>query len=114
MRTLAAVVVGCLSLALNVPAQTPPVGGQRPLRVVIAGLVHGHVSGFLDHCQHRTDLEIGGIAEPNRQLAEQYAGRYKLEQRLFYADLEDAIQKTRTDGVLVYTNMYDHRRVVEL
>ena len=116
MRVLIAVVVGFFLLSNGSPlaAQTRTASGTKPLRVVIAGLVHEHVSGFLDRYQHRPDLAIVGIAEPNRQLAEQYASRYKLEQKLFYADLEEAIQNTHPDAVLVYTNTYDHRRVVEL
>jgi hypothetical protein len=46
--------------------------------VVIAGLVHGHASGFLEHYQHRPDLQIVGIAEPDKQLSAEYAKRFGL------------------------------------
>jgi predicted dehydrogenase len=84
------------------------------LKVVIAGLVHGHASGFLQRYQHRPDLEIVGIAEPDRALFEKYAGKFNLDTQLYYADLDDAIQKTHPDAVLGYTSTYDHRRVVEI
>jgi predicted dehydrogenase len=90
--------------------QTP----DAPLRVVVAGLVHGHASGFFEHYQHQPGLQIVAIAEPDRRLAADYARRFALEQKLFYLDLEDAIQKTHPDAVLAYTNTYDHRRVVEV
>ena len=32
-----------------------------PLRVAIAGMVHGHVEGFLQHSLHRPDIQIVGI-----------------------------------------------------
>jgi len=124
MRVVAAVVASCLSLVLHGwagnrreqtrTAQSQAAPAARPLRVVIAGLVHGHVEGFLQRNQHRPDLEIVGIAEPNRQLAAKYAGRFKLEQNLFYSDLDDAIRKTLPDAVLDYSDTYDHRRVAEV
>ena len=48
-------------------AQTMP--GSAPLRVAIAGMVHGHVEGFLQHSLHRGDIQIVGIAEADRQVA---------------------------------------------
>ena len=87
---------------------------DAPLRVVVAGLVHGHASGFLEHYQHRPDLQIVGIAEPDKQLSAEYAQRFGLQEKIFYSDLEDALQKTHSDAVLAYTNTYDHRRVVEI
>lgn len=87
---------------------------QPRLRVVIAGLVHGHASGFFEHYQHRPDLEIVGIAEPDQLLAAKYARRFGFDVQLLFTDLEDAIRKTRPEAVLAYTSTYDHRRVVEI
>jgi predicted dehydrogenase len=86
----------------------------RPLRVAIAGLVHGHVSGFLQRYQHRPDLEIVGIAEPDQKLATQYAERFGLAHERFSSDLDQLLQKTHPDAVLTYTSTFDHRRVVEI
>jgi len=87
---------------------------QRPLKVVIAGLVHGHAAGFFEHNQKRPDLEIVGVAEPNRELFDQYAKKFNLDSKLYYSDLSEAIQRTHPDAVLGYTSTYDHRRVVEI
>src|ERR1700694_4687097 len=87
---------------------------EAPLRVVLAGLVHGHASGFFDQFQHRADLRIVGVAESDRQLAAQFAKRYGLEPGLFYSDLEEMLKATHPQAVLAYTNTYDHRRVVEI
>jgi scyllo-inositol 2-dehydrogenase (NADP+) len=97
-------------------AQATPAAKQdeAPLRVVLAGLVHGHASGFLDQFQHRADLRIVGIAESDRQLAARFAKRYGLEPSLFYSDLEEMLKATHPQAVLAYTNTYDHRRVVEI
>ena len=98
------------ALALS-DAQT---SAHPPLRVGIVGLVHGHVHGFLDHSRHSTEIEIVGIAEPDRQLLSQAASRYGFDQSQLFTDLEDMLAKTHPQAVLVYTNTYDHRRVVEI
>lgn len=87
---------------------------EAPLRVALAGLVHGHASGFFDTFQRRTDLRIVGIAEANRQLEAQFQKKYSLEPGVFYADLEEMLKATHPQAVLAYTNTYDHRRVVEI
>ena len=40
------------------------------------GLDHGHVSGFFRKNQTRTDIQIVGIAEPNKAVADRYAGTF--------------------------------------
>jgi glucose-fructose oxidoreductase len=87
---------------------------EAPLRVALAGLVHGHASGFFDQFQRRNDLRIVGIAEANRQLVAQFQKQYGLEPGIFYSDLEEMLKATHPQGVLAYTNTYDHRRVVEI
>ncbi len=87
---------------------------EAPLRVALAGLVHGHAFGFFDQFQKRTDLQIVGIAESNGQLVAQFEKRYGLAPNLFYTDLEEMLKATHPQAVLAYTNTYDHPRVVEI
>ena len=85
-----------------------------PLRIAIAGMVHGHVEGFLQHSLHRPDIQMVGFAEPDTQVAMRYAAQFSLDRSLIFADLEDMLQKTHPQAVLAYTNTYDHRKVVEI
>jgi predicted dehydrogenase len=87
---------------------------EAPLRVAMAGLVHGHASGFFDQFQKRTDLQIVGIAEADGQLVAHFEKKYGLAPGLFYSDLEEMLKKTKPQAVLAFTNTYDHRRVVEI
>ena len=87
---------------------------QAPLRVAIAGLVHGHAEGFFQNSAHRQDIQIVGIAEPDQQLSSKYATQFGLDRKLLFTDLDDMLQKTHPQAVLAYTNTYDHRRVVEI
>src|SRR5260221_11103086 len=80
---------------------------EAPLRVALAGLVHGHASGFFDQFQHRSDLQIVGIAEADRQLAGKFAKSYGLAPGLFYSDLEEMLNATHPQAVLVGANTYD-------
>jgi predicted dehydrogenase len=85
-----------------------------PLRVAIAGLVHGHVDGFFQRSLHRPDIQIVGIAESDQQVVAHYAAQYGLVQSLIFTDLEDMLRKTHPQAVLAYTNTHDHRMVVEV
>jgi predicted dehydrogenase len=85
-----------------------------PLRVAIAGLVHGHVDGFFQHSLHRSDIQIVGIAESDQQVVAHYAAQYAFPQTLMFTDLENMLQKTHPQAVLAYTNTHDHRKVVEM
>ncbi|MDQ3149575.1 MAG: gfo/Idh/MocA family oxidoreductase, partial [Chloroflexota bacterium] len=60
LRT-AAIVAALTSLT---HAQQP----DPPLRLAIAGLVHGHVSGFLRTAQARQDVQIVGVFDADAAL----------------------------------------------
>src|ERR1700688_4559274 len=95
--------------ANSLPADTKP-----PLRVAIAGLVHGHADGFFSHSLNRSDIQIVAIAEPDRSLFDHYAAKFHLDPSLYHADLDEALRSTHPQAVLGYTSTYDHRKVVEL
>ena len=84
-----------------------------PLRVGIAGLVHGHASGFLQQNQHRADLQIVGVAEADGKLASYYESKFSLPHDIFFGGVDEMIERTKPQAVLVYTNTFDHRSVVE-
>src|ERR1700730_17063012 len=110
IRIASAVLLSILLGQLAFPA-TP---AQLPLRVAIVGLVHGHVHGFLDQSRHSSQIEIVGVAEPDSRLLSQAAARYGFDRSILFTDLEEMLQKIHPQAVLVYTNTYDHRRVVEI
>jgi predicted dehydrogenase len=90
-------------------AQTP----STPFRVGVVGLVHGHVGGFFSSALNRSDIQIAGIAEPDRQLFNRYAQQYRLDPNLYFSTLDELISRAHPQAVLVYTSTFDHRRVVE-
>lgn len=86
---------------------------QPPLRVAIVGLVHGHVHGFLERYRHSPEIEIAAIAEPDRALLSQAANRYGFQSSQLFTNLDEMLAKVHPQAVLVYSNTYDHRRIVE-
>lgn len=92
--------------------QTPQ--SNPPLRVAIVGLVHGHVHGFFDHYRGSKEIEVVGLVETDGSILATAARRYGFQASQIFTDLEDMITKKRPQVVLLYTNTYDHRRVVEI
>jgi predicted dehydrogenase len=86
---------------------------DRPLRLAIAGLVHGHVSGFLRGAQGRKDVEIIGLYDPDKTLLQEYAERYKVPTEARFTSLDQMLDRTKPEAVASFTNTYDHAAVVE-
>jgi glucose-fructose oxidoreductase len=103
-----------LSLPTISYGQSPASQNGAPLRVAIAGLVHGHAEGFLQANLHRTDIEVVGIAEPDQKVAAKYAAQFHIDHALMFTSLEEMLETTHPQAVLAYTSTFDHRRVVEI
>lgn len=85
----------------------------KPLRVVVVGLVHQHVMGFLPQLSKHPEVELVGIEEPDKALAERYRNQFHLDSSLFYTDVNTMLEKTHPQAVLVYTSINEHRPVIE-
>ncbi|MDR1224314.1 MAG: Gfo/Idh/MocA family oxidoreductase [Tannerella sp.] len=86
---------------------------EKPLRLGVAGLSHGHLWEVISRVE-RGDFTVVGVAEKNDSLREQNRLRGKVDASLFYADLEEMLDKTKPEAVIVYESIYDHLKVVEL
>jgi predicted dehydrogenase len=85
---------------------------EKPLRVAVVGLVHAHVHWILGR-EKKGDIEIVGIAEPNRQLAEAYSKQHGYSMNIVYSSMEEMVEKTKPEAVLAFNSIYDHLKVVE-
>ena len=104
--------VWALATALTILA--PPRAQQpRPLRLAIAGLVHGHVSGFLRAAVTHPDVELVGIFEPDAALRRKYAETHTLPETSLYSDLASMIDRARPEAIASFTSTFDHPGVVE-
>ncbi len=102
----------CISAGLGSALCAPP-PAVSPFRIGVVGLVHGHVAGFFNSALKRSDIQIIGIAEPDRKLFDKYAARYHLDPALYFPSLADMLAKAHPPAVVLYTNTFDHRSAVE-
>lgn len=84
----------------------------KPLRVAVIGLTHDHVHWILGR-KNKGDIELVGIAEPDRQLAEKYSKQHGYDMKLVYSTMQEMITKIKPEAVLAFNSIYDHLKVVE-
>jgi predicted dehydrogenase len=103
----------CLFIPLACSAQSPRSPAPKPLRLAIAGLVHGHVSGFLRAATSRADVQIVGIFDPHAGLAAEYAKSNGLAGDILFTDIGAMLDRTKPQAVATFTSTFDHAMVVE-
>lgn len=87
---------------------------QSPIRVAVVGLVHGHVGGFLPELKNHPEIQLVGIEEPNKALADKYKKQFQLDPKLFFTKIDPMIRQTHPQALLVYTAISDHRQVIDV
>ena len=100
-------------LAVAAPAQSPDSADAKPLRVAIAGLAHGHVSGFLRGARNRRDIQIAGVFDPDATLGARYAKENGFAADIMFTDLGAMLDRVKPEAVATFTNTYDHAMIVE-
>ena len=71
---------------------------RKPLRVGVAGLTHGHVGWILGYKKSNV-IEVVGIAEADRELAERLSKKYGFSMDLVFASLNDMLDKKKPEAV---------------
>ena len=84
----------------------------EPLKIGVVGLVHTHVHWILGR-EKIGDIEIVGIVEPNRDLAERYAKQHGYSMDIVYNTIEEMVKATKPEAVTAFNTIYDHLNVVE-
>lgn len=116
VRQLVLAFVGAVLALSSVQAQAPGGAPAKPpvdFRVAIVGLVHGHVRGIPARLKARPGFELVGIVERDARIARAFAEKHKLDEGLFYTDVDEMLRKTAPQAVMVFTNTYEHRAVIE-
>lgn len=107
---VASLLFGLTSLA----AAQDAAAGTPPLRVAIAGVVHGHVHGIMRAALKRPDVAVVGVWEPNATLRAKFGAQYGVAPAQLFADLDTLITTAKPEALLVNTNTFDHLAVVEV
>lgn len=85
---------------------------QEPVRLAVVGLTHSHVNWILSR-QDKGDIQLVGIVEPNRALAERLLKRNNISMDLLYPSMEEMFAKVIPDGVTSFGSIYEHLEVVQ-
>ena len=83
------------------------------VKVVVAGTSHGHVAWILNRPKDSV-IEIVGIYEPNKAIAEKNAKKFNLPANLFYTDLKKALEFTKPEAVVAFGSIHEHLNVVQV
>ncbi|MBS0190986.1 MAG: Gfo/Idh/MocA family oxidoreductase [Planctomycetes bacterium] len=86
---------------------------QGPLRIGIIGFVHGHVEGLLWNASQRKDIQIVGVYEPDKELFDRLATKYKLDPSLRFDSLDRMLDTSKPEAVSVMGSIKDHLPAVE-
>lgn len=86
---------------------------DQPTKIGVVGLSHGHVHWILGR-EDMGDIQMVGIVEPNRELAQRYSKQYGYPMSIVYNTLEEMISAKQPEAVTVFTSIFDHLKVVEI
>jgi predicted dehydrogenase len=88
-------------------------GQDAPLRLAIAGLAHGHVSGFLRNAKPRADVKIVAVFDPDPALTASYAKANGFAPDMMFNDLAAMLDRIKPEAVATFTSTFDHAAIVE-
>lgn len=101
-----------LILALTLTSFNTLKGQSKTLKIGIAGLTHTHVHWLLGR-EAADDIEIVGIAEPDKALAARYAEQHGFSMDLVYDSLEEMVEATSPEAITAFGTIAGHLEVVE-
>jgi predicted dehydrogenase len=78
----------------------------------VARLTHGHVSWVFERADKR-DVELVGIYEPDRDIADRYARKFGFDRRFLHTDLHRMLDATRPRAIAAFGSIAEHVDVVE-
>ncbi|MBU1822198.1 MAG: Gfo/Idh/MocA family oxidoreductase [Bacteroidetes bacterium] len=88
-----------------------PTLAQKPVRVAVAGISHGHI-GWIFNRKEKKDIELVGIYETDKELVAKFVERYKLDPTLFYDNLDKMLAETKPEAVTAFGPINEHITVV--
>lgn len=87
--------------------------GTAPLRLAVAGLVHGHANGFLRQVRARADVDLVGVCEAKAEVLASYGERFQIPADRRFRSVEEMLGKTRPEAIAAFGSTFDHPAVVE-
>lgn len=86
---------------------------KRPLSIALAGLSHDHVNLIMNHYK-KNEINLVGIAEPNKELVNKFKKSMGIPDSLFYDDLKKLLQNKKPEVVMAFNAISEHIDVVRI
>lgn len=83
-----------------------------PLKVAVIGLTHDHVHWILGREKYG-DIDMVGIVEPNRALAEKHSKQYGYSMDIVFNTMDELMEAVQPEAVMAFNDIYGHLEVVE-
>ena len=109
MRKYLIVTLMVLSSILSTHAK---VEVQKPIRLAVAGMSHGHISFILGRADKK-DFQVVGIYESDQELVKQRTKEFQLKPELIYSDLTKMLDEVKPEAVVAFGSVFDHLAIVE-
>ncbi|MBC6998796.1 Gfo/Idh/MocA family oxidoreductase [Cytophaga sp. FL35] len=101
-----------LLLGIQTFGYSQKVKNSQPVRVGVVGLVHGHVHWILNN-EKKSNIEIVGIVEPNKELAKRLTKQYGLSMDIVFDSIEEMVKETQPEAVNAFNSTFDHLETVK-
>ena len=85
---------------------------QKPIRLAISGMTHGHIAFILGR-KDKKDFQLVGVYEPNPELAQRLAKKYGFDPKLIYHNLENMLDQVKPEAVVAFGSIFEHLATVE-
>ena len=85
---------------------------QKPIRLAISGMTHGHIAFILGR-KDKKDFQLVGVYEPNTELAQRLAKKYGFDPKLIYHNLENMLDQVKPEAVVAFGSIFEHLATVE-
>src|SRR4051794_23261886 len=90
--------LGTMAAGTLVGAASPP------LRLGMAGLVHGHAGGFLARYRDGKDVALVGISEPDLDVAARYIKQSRLDPATIHRSFDEMLDRAKPQAVVAFTS----------
>jgi len=112
MKIIKNLLIIIMLLTTIVSKSQTPASDQKPIRLAIVGMTHGHIDFILGR-KDKTDFQLVGIYEPNTELAQRLAKKYGFDSKLVYNNLENMLDKVKPEAAVAFGSIFEHMAAVE-
>lgn len=105
-------IIPVLVLLMGIPQTQAQSSAQKPIRLAISGMTHGHIAFILGR-KDKKDFRLVGVCEPNTELAQRLSKKYGFDPKLIYSNLETMLDKVKPEAVFAFGSIFQHMATVE-